>query len=86
MGVARVSDEQFLGREQWKSPVLRDEIIAEALLHPRERGRMGLPEVTTWSCPSSSSSTCSTPGDLPGRLPAQGRLEEGSARRAGLLH
>lgn len=44
MGVARVSDEQFLGREQWKSPVLRDEIIAEALLDPRERGRMGLPE------------------------------------------
>jgi subtilisin family serine protease len=43
MGVARVSDEQFLEREQRESPVLRDEIIAEALLNPDERVRMGLP-------------------------------------------
>jgi serine protease AprX len=39
-----VSDEQFLEHGQRKAPVLRDEIIAEALLDPGERLRMGLPE------------------------------------------
>jgi serine protease AprX len=39
-----VSDEQFPEPDQRKAPVLRDEIIAEALLDPAERRRMGLPE------------------------------------------
>jgi serine protease AprX len=38
-----VSDEQFPEHDQRKAPVLRDEIIAEALLDPDERERMGLP-------------------------------------------
>jgi serine protease AprX len=41
--VSRVSEEQPPEQHQAKGPVLRDEIIAEALLDPDERVGMGLP-------------------------------------------